>query len=188
MGNKNSKKQEQLEYSISVKTDRPYYYPGNKVFGKVYIDTKIRLDPKNISIHFKGLEKASYLKSEKTKLLNEEQKEIIEYHEQNFRKKLIDFKSSCFDFKGPLEPGEYMILFDFNLPEVTPSSIIFEDQKSVAKPSCKIKYRAIFTLNLPEKSIKYKHWVVIHERPVKFVEKFKSAGTYKVKQCCQSKG
>ena len=49
---------------LYVKTDRPYYYPGNEVFGKIYIRTFVPMDPSHMEIKVKGKEKASYKRFE----------------------------------------------------------------------------------------------------------------------------
>jgi hypothetical protein len=46
---------------IYVKLDRPYYYPGNKVYGKIYIRTEVPLEPSHIEIYVKGKEKCGYV-------------------------------------------------------------------------------------------------------------------------------
>lgn len=48
---------------LYVKTDRPYYYPGNKVFGKIYIRTMQTLLARDVHIKVTGKEKASYMKA-----------------------------------------------------------------------------------------------------------------------------
>ena len=45
---------------LYVKTDRPYYYAGNVVYGKIYIRANEVIDAKDVEIKVKGKEKASY--------------------------------------------------------------------------------------------------------------------------------
>ena len=45
---------------IFVKLDRPYYYPGNQVFGKVYISCQKMVPAKNLEILIKGKEKVEW--------------------------------------------------------------------------------------------------------------------------------
>ena len=47
-----------------MKTDRPYYYPGNVVLGKIYIRTDVPMSPANLEIRVRGKEKASFLRRE----------------------------------------------------------------------------------------------------------------------------
>lgn len=63
MGNIDSKSTQDWGY-IYIKTDREFYYPGNDLFGKVYIrvlpgkDTPLRF--KDLSMRLKGYEKATF--------------------------------------------------------------------------------------------------------------------------------
>ena len=63
MGNIDSRSKFKGGY-IFVKTDRPYYYAGNKVFGKIYIRAEVPMEPSHIEIYIKGKEKASFRESE----------------------------------------------------------------------------------------------------------------------------
>lgn len=45
---------------IFVKTDQPFYYPGNMVTGKIYIRADKVLEADFIEIKIKGKEKASF--------------------------------------------------------------------------------------------------------------------------------
>jgi len=49
---------------IYVKTDRPYYYAGDIVYGKIYIRTSVPLNAKKLEIKVKGKEKASFWRTE----------------------------------------------------------------------------------------------------------------------------
>ena len=63
MGNIDSRAKFQGGY-IFVKTDRPYYYPGNTVYGKIYIRTDVPMEPSHIDIYVKGKEKAHFMEDE----------------------------------------------------------------------------------------------------------------------------
>lgn len=45
---------------LYLKTDKPFYYPGDKVLGKIYIRVEIAMDAKNMELRVKGREKYSY--------------------------------------------------------------------------------------------------------------------------------
>ena len=49
---------------IYVKTDKPFYYPGTTVYGKIYIRTEVPLDAKYLELKVKGKEKASFWREE----------------------------------------------------------------------------------------------------------------------------
>ena len=79
-----------------IKTDREYYYPGNVVYGKIYIrfiDTgsPFELNPNYLEIRVKGKEKA------KITYFHEEDEETIE-ERKTFKRELIDYKGSCHTF------------------------------------------------------------------------------------------
>ena len=45
---------------IYVKTHKQFYYPGEKVFGKIYLRTEKVLNAKFLEIRVKGKEKSSF--------------------------------------------------------------------------------------------------------------------------------
>ena len=47
---------------LYLKTDKPYYYPGNIVMGKIYIRAERQFRPRELVIKVNGNEKISYLK------------------------------------------------------------------------------------------------------------------------------
>ena len=59
MGNIDSRSKFQGGY-LYVKTDKPFYYPGDTVYGKIYIRTEVPMSPRNLDIYVKGKEKASF--------------------------------------------------------------------------------------------------------------------------------
>lgn len=64
MGNSLDKRAQFNGGYLYVKTDRPYYYPGNSVLGKIYIRTMVPMMAQHIEIKVKGNEKASYYRTE----------------------------------------------------------------------------------------------------------------------------
>ena len=121
---------------LLLKTDRPYYYPSNIVKGKIYIQTTSPMAPKHMKLEVYGHEKASYI-------------ERIGRHEYQweFKKKILGFKGVCFTFQGPINPGDYIIPFEFELPANIPASIYWHDSNnSDLNPSCEVNYNIIATL------------------------------------------
>ena len=49
---------------LYVKTDKPFYYAKDTVYGKIYIRTAVPLDAKKLEIKVKGKEKASFWRDE----------------------------------------------------------------------------------------------------------------------------
>ena len=186
MGNIDTRAQFQGGY-IYVKTDRPYYYPGNTVYGKIYIRTQTYMEPQHIEIYVKGKEKASFYEFE-----NHERRDADgtvhrerRRHHRYYSRKIMHFKGVCFTFQGPLNPGDYTIPFEFTLPANMPSSIIYENRNREDHPWCKVKYTAQAILVMRNNTtLKYKQWIVIHEPPVPFVENSQSAQTVRLTTCC----
>ena len=59
----------------------------------------------------------------------------------------MGFKGVCFIFKGPINPGDYIIPFEFDLPANIPASILWHDSNDWSKnPSCEIIYNITSTL------------------------------------------
>jgi hypothetical protein len=101
---------------LFLKTDRPYYYASNKVQGKIYIQTHVPMTPKHMEIEVCGHEKASY-KVRRNK----------HDHQDVFEKNILGFKGVCFTFQAPINPGDYIIPFEFDLPANIPASILWHD-------------------------------------------------------------
>lgn len=159
---------------IFIKTDRPYYYPGNKVFGKIYIRAEVPMEPSHMEIYVKGKEKCSFVEEETHTRRDADGTEHRETtrHTRYYSKKILHFKGTCFTFQGPLNPGDYTVPFEFTLPSTIPASIIFDgSNRSRDEPWCKVKYTAqAILVTRDKKVIKYKQWLVIHEPPVQFLE------------------
>jgi hypothetical protein len=99
-------------------TDRPYYYPGNVVKGKIYIRTEIPMEPSHIEIYVKGKEKCSFVEEETHTRRDADGTTHTERrkHTRYYSRKILHFKGTCFTFQGPLNPGDYTIPFEFTLP------------------------------------------------------------------------
>jgi uncharacterized protein YfaS (alpha-2-macroglobulin family) len=85
---------------LYVKTDRPYYYPGNQINGKIYIRTMVPMQAQHVEIKVKGKEKISYYRTEHHTHHNAdgstrtETRKVKEKHD----KKILEFKNICFTF------------------------------------------------------------------------------------------
>ena len=106
----------------------------------------------------------------------------------SYEKIHILFKAVCFRFPlncGPLNPGDYIIPFEFKLPDLIPASMIFEyggasddlklDQVNeqryrFCEPHCEVKYSIKAFLNFIDRDapVVYKQLFVVHENPVEF--------------------
>lgn len=168
MGNIDSRAQFEGGY-LYVKTDRPYYYPGNKILGKIYIRTMVPMNAKQVEIKVKGKEHASYWRTETHTHRNNDGSTRTEtrHVKERFKRKILEFKAPCFTFQGPLNPGDYTIPFEFTLPANIPSSMMYKNPNHRDKPSAKIKYSIRAVVDTHDKKVlKYKQWLIIHEPPV----------------------
>ena len=124
MGNIDSRAKFEGGY-LFVKTDKPFYYPNNIVYGKIYIRAEVPLQPKNIEIQVKGKEETFfYTEDGDDGEGNTNPKKYWTYTKDH-----IKFKATCFSFPlnyGPLNPGDYIIPFEFKLPDNIPASMLFE--------------------------------------------------------------
>ena len=126
MGNVDSRCKHDAGY-IYVMTDKPFYSPGEQVTGKIFIRCVRPVDAKYIEIEVKGKEKGSFVD------------EIIEWHDnadgtkraetKHVKRKsdrtVYDFKAPCFNFTSGLIPGDYVVPFQFTLPQGIPSSLLY---------------------------------------------------------------
>jgi hypothetical protein len=150
---------------MSIKCDREYYYPGNKVIGKIYIRVLpgVSLPAKNLILRMKAYEQCEFTTHDGKK----KQQKI-----NKAKNVFIDLKLNCFEFPEALGPGDYTFPFDMILPSHgCPASIEFSDFSSRAKPLARVKYtlKAIIETN-DNRVLKYKQLLIIHGKPVDFLQ------------------
>lgn len=165
MGNIDSRARFEGGY-LYVKTDRPYYYPGNVVYGKIYIRLEVPMNAKHLELKIKGKEKASFLYRETIK---EGERTRTVTRKAKMSKKILEFNGICFQFTQLLLPGDYTIPFEFTLPTNLPSSIMYHNKGHSDHPKAHVKYSARATIVTHEKKVlKYKQMLIIQEPPVAF--------------------
>ena len=124
---------------LYVKTDRPYYYPGNEVFGKIYIRIEQPCEAKDLTIKISGKEKCSFLRREtRTYERDGEQRSETITHHEKYHKTLLDVSAHCFTFGSMLMPGDYTVPFEFTLPHHLPSSIMYNNKHHHDRPKAVI--------------------------------------------------
>lgn len=116
-----------------VKTNQPFYHPGNTVYGKIYIRADQVIDAKWLEIKIEGKEKSSFKYTHQDGDRTETRKAKAE-------KKIFDFRGSAFNFETHLNPGDFTVPFEFTLPARIPASILFHNKRVFASPKCKIRY------------------------------------------------
>ena len=80
---------------LYVKTDKPFYYPGNTVYGKIYIRCDVPIEAKYLEIKIEGKEKASFYREE-THRRGEETYTTKEKTKTD--KKIFNYRATAFEF------------------------------------------------------------------------------------------
>lgn len=140
-----------------------FYYPGERVSGKVYLRVHRQLDAFLLRLNFKGKEKSTF----KCVISRVKQAESIENSKTYV---YFDRKVNAFHFKETLRPGDYILPFEFHLPSILPASVLYQRQDEFAKPSMKIKYTIKAVLMARDLDVKFKHHLVVHEKPLSLVK------------------
>ena len=116
---------------LFVKTEQPYYYPGNVVFGKMYIRCEVPMMADKLNILIEGCEEGaftwerSYTVTDTDADGNSTSRTETETVYEHFHRTILDSKFLCFTFGGALQPGDYTVPFEFTLPSTCPSSVSF---------------------------------------------------------------
>ena len=96
----------------------------------------------------------------------------------------MDFRGNCISFDGPLAPGDYVLDFEFTLPNDLPASLEWADKKIEERPKARVKHtvKAICYSHSGRK-IKYKQHIIVHSPPVEFVEHKYDENEVPIKEC-----
>jgi len=78
---------------IFIKTDQPFYYPGNTVTGKIYIRADKVLDADYLEIKVKGKEKCSWWRQD---TYTEGEEVITVDRKEKMHKMILDYRGNCF--------------------------------------------------------------------------------------------
>lgn len=153
MGNIDSRSHIEGGY-LFVKTDRPFYYGGNTVYGKIYIRAEQAIDAKWMEIKIEGKEKMSF-KYHEYEGEGEHRRRVTRKHKEH--RKIFDFRGNAFTFEQHLNPGDFTVPFEFTLPQRTPASILFINKSRESHPKAKIRYSVQAILHTHSgKILKYK--------------------------------
>lgn len=160
---------------LYVRTDRPYYYPGNTVNGKIYLRVERPLKAECLSLHVRGKENTVFWTYNGQTSQRHYTKKII-----------IDYKqSNAYKFAEDLQPGDYIFQFEFDLPPSIPGSLEFDDKYMGSEQSAKIRYtiKASITTPDPNTTLIYKQWLIVSEQPVTFQENHVEKNLFNVTTC-----
>ena len=163
---------------LYVKTDKPYYYQGSEVQGKIYIRLNVPMNASHLEIRIGGKEKTCFTTSGDHP------------HKEKTEHRIMQFKGTALTFGGPLQPGDYVIPFSFQLPDHMPASIMYKNCHDHNKPKVMIKYKVKAVLHTHDHhQMKYEQLLVIHEPPVPFVADSAHTHTaHLTTWCCQDQG
>ena len=89
MGNKIDERSKFEGGYLYVKTDKPYYYKGDTVYGKIYIRVEVPMNANVLEIDIKGKEKCSHYYTTRRK------KRTVHHHPKMTRK-YFEYKATCF--------------------------------------------------------------------------------------------
>ena len=82
-------------------------------------------------------------------------------------KKFLSYKALVWQSPPQIAPGDYVIQFNFLLPNDIPSSLFFKGKKHDREsPKCKVKYFAKAVLDCEGEDMKHKTVLIIREKPV----------------------
>lgn len=113
---------------IHISIDQPFYYPGNHVYGKVYIRAFKAIPADFLEIEVEGVERVSFLtfKSREEEDENGHNRTVWdESIEHNVEKQIISFKSKCHTFTEEMQANDFVFNFDFPLPQNVPATILY---------------------------------------------------------------
>ena len=142
--------------AMSVQLDRTFYYPGQFVNGKVFLQIAMPFRCSHIILSCEGKEKCEWeryfwVTEHHTRTVwrdgqrhTEHYTKQVEKHEHEKKKiKPMDFKVPLMDL-APMDhtmnPGNYMASFSFQLPQKISSSFKFENKSVREQPEAKIEH------------------------------------------------
>lgn len=157
---------------LFIKTENPYFYPGNLVQGKIHVRITSQMNATGLDMNINGMEIAKFIRRVRKSTgsgKNRKHKTVI-YHER-YTKPQMNYSARVFTFAEPLMPGDYEFTFEFTLPPVLPASIIYHNMGHHDRPEADIQYWIEATIeNQDQSCLYYKQMLVIHEQPVQFLQ------------------
>ncbi|CDW76035.1 UNKNOWN [Stylonychia lemnae] len=177
-----------------LQTDKPHYHPGDIVSGKIFIRCMRPVDAKQIDIEIQGKEKGSWMDIEYIEIIDSEglrrlQKKDIK---RKYRRNIIDHSGILFKFPPQgMIPGDFVIPFQFQLPQGVPATIFIKQEKHSKKLKGFIKYyirgSLITVKDIPEMG--YKQGLVVREKLQDDKIQSRVQQGFKIKTwCCLNKG
>ena len=167
-----------------VQLDRAFYYPGETVHGKVFINNLFPCRVELMKLEVEGKEKAEYTRywteyetrhrtvERDGQQVQETYQEAVERHEHLKKKKVaMDFSVPLMDMASldyTLQVGNYEATFSFKLPDKISSSMHYKDKSCREKPEAKIEHKMKISLQGTglEHKPKAKAEIVVRQKPI----------------------
>ena len=171
-----------------VQLDRAFYFPGDTVYGKVFINNLLPTRCERVKLEVEGKEKAEWTRywteyethtrrvERDGEWIDEDYQVAVERHEHLKKKHVaMDFEVPLMDM-APLDytiqVANYEASFSFKLPNKVGASLHYEDDSVREKPEAKVEHKMKISLlgtGLKDKP-KAKAEIVVRMRPVQNVE------------------
>lgn len=162
--------------TIIVQTEHPYYYPGQHVTGKIYINMKHKAHAGEVELILKGKEKAKFIEHE------QRENEVV-HHKRHNNRCFLKFKHAKLNIDGgELHEGHHQIDFEFDLPDRIPASFYFHEKHHEDRPYAKIKYT--LQCKIPDAHMENKQTFIVREHPLPFKEGESDTCTKPISTCC----
>jgi hypothetical protein len=102
------------------------------------------MDASHLELRIKGKEKCSYWYDHTVTYRdgNGNTQTRTERRKKSFWAMIMNYKATCFTFQGPLNPGDYTIPFEFDLPGSLPASMMWKRRDHRDRPKATVKYSA----------------------------------------------
>lgn len=167
-----------VEGGLIIDLDKSYYYPGEIIHGKIYLDILQDFETSGIELEIEVEEYTSF--NELKKIKNTQNKSQIKKREG---KKTLYNNTQCV-FKPDnnlLQQGQYIYPFTFMLPLNMPGSFEYYDNENVAYVKYIVEVRAV---SLSTKHIRNTILLVVRQPPQFFQYPTKLSDTKTISSCC----
>ena len=141
MGANESKLQQQNDNTdvlMFIKTDMPSYYPGNEVYGKLYLRIKRPMPFYCLELSVKAVQKQSFWRKETHK---EDDKEVTEDIHEKSKTVLFEYRTMLpiYMVGSIIQPGDYTVPFQLSIPIGAPATIMLR-KSDQGKPKASVTY------------------------------------------------
>jgi len=147
---------------IYIKSDKPYYNPGEQYTGIINLQLQMPYPGNKIMLKLKGREAYQYAYVDK---YDPETKQTYPRHrhvKKQETEEILNIKILVYQQEGGFLPGDYAFPISFLIPQGIPGSLYQEGQKCIAEIDYKLQVKVESSI-LGVASMKYKDELVINE-------------------------